>query len=210
MGQRTQIYIADFNPAQTYPDVPEHLGEPGTIPNPRNHGDRTRLSMYHNQWGYGCRMLLDAAGLFLTTRKSRIETEPQILGTHLCCENDFINERGDWEYTKKHCEVDATALCRPFAESANDWRKMVDFGDNNNGICVIYRQIDDFGNIEKAEVLFLRGWEETPKNEREEPAKILTAAEYLAQYREEEENAQALKIWNAVCEAFQVKEFTGK
>ena len=198
MGQRTQIYIAEFNPAHTFPDVPKEWGSAETVPNPNNHGDRVKLSMYHNQWGYGYRMLIDVAGLFLTARNSRITENTQVLGTHLHCENEYIKKRG----------VDATKLCRPFSESLDDWKNMVNFGDNNNGICVIYRQVDDYGNTEKAEVLFLRGGEDTPDGG--EPAKVLTATEYLEQFGEAECAAEALKIWNAICEAYEIKEFSAK
>lgn len=198
MGQRTQIYIAEFNPARTFPDVPKEWGSAETVPNPNNHGDRVKLSMYHNQWGYGYRMLMDVAGLFLTARNSRITKNTQVLGTHLHCENEYIKKRG----------VDATKLCRPFSESLGDWKNMVNFGDNNNGICVIYREVDDFGTTQKSEVLFLRGDEDTPDGG--EPAKVLTATEYLEQFGEAECAAEALKIWGAICEAYEIKEFSAK
>lgn len=208
MGQRTQIYIAEFNPAHTFPDVPKEWGSAETVPNPNNHGDRVKLSMYHNQWGYGYRMLMDVAGLFLTARNSRITESTQVLGTHLHCENDYINGRGEWQ-NNKHCEqVDAAKLCRPFSESLNDWKNMVNFGDNNNGICVIYREVDDYGTTQKSEVLFLRGDEDTPDGG--EPAKVLTATEYLEQFGEADAAAEALKIWGAICDAYEIKEFSAK
>lgn len=208
MGQRTQIYIAEFNPAHTFPDVPKEWGSLEKVPNPNNHGDRVKLSMYHNQWGHGYRMLLDVAGLFLTARNSLITANTRVLGTHLTCENDYVNGREEWQ-NNAHCgQADATKLCRPFSESLNDWKNMVNFGDNNNGICVIYREVDDYGTTQKAEVLFLRGDEDTPDDG--EPAKVLTATEYLEQFGESECAAEALKIWGAICEAYEIKEFSAK
>ncbi len=142
MGQRVQIYMAEYNAANTDTEHP-HM----------NHPEQYRITAYHNQWGYGWRGVLDAVGLILLTRLQRAEDAPFLLSDG---KSHLDSSDTEWLYQKKTPE-EIKDLCKPFAESVNKWKDMVDFEDNNNGIIVIRKDVRDFGGINSIETMFLRG-----------------------------------------------------
>lgn len=188
MGQRTQLYVIEHNAKIFY-------GE--------NHGGNkpreTQVLMFHNQWGYGYRQLLDALAYILSNRGTR---------TH-----KIVWDNGDDKqpnehpttYNKSWLEKDITAKAPQgnLFDNIDLWRNFVDYGDNNNGIVVleIFRNYDYiiFGNIQ-----CFRGGEDTPEGLAEgEP---MTIWDYINQYNEENDKTKLYNMIKSILQFWNITE----
>ena len=177
MGQRTQVYIA------------EHLVDDLSI-------DEYKVMIYHNQWGYGKQLVLDATGLYCLIRECRIDETLNVSGVHIGYEDIITRCLNDDKDKVK-------TLCRPLPESLSHWSNMVDYIDNNDGICVIYREVDRYGRTKKAQIAFLCG---DIYEEPNEPGSIVSAEQYMTQYHDKEEIKPILDYFNAACKMFNIEQ----
>ena len=155
MGQRTQLYIIEHAAKTFYGE-----GHSGNKPETR------RVSMYHNQWGYGYRQLFDLLAYVLSNRTTLHET----------------TQEGATIYNKMSFEEDLTqkAPRGNLFDSLNEWRNFVNYGDNNNGIvvCEIFR--DNYNNILFGNIQCFRGGEDTTTGTEDwEP---ITIKEFITQF----------------------------
>lgn len=177
MGQRTQVYIAE----RLVDDLKD---------------EECKIMIYHNQWGYGKQLVLDATGLYCLIRECRIDETLNVSGVHIGYEDiitRYLNDDKDKVKT----------LCRPLPESLSYWKNMINYVDNNDGICVIYREVDRYGRTKKAQIAFLCGDIYEKPNET---GSIVSAEQYMTQYHDKEEIKPILDYFNAACKMFKIEQ----
>lgn len=177
MGQRTQVYIAE----RLVDDLKD---------------EECKIMIYHNQWGYGKQLVLDATGLYCLIRDCRIDETLNVSGVHINYEDTITRCLNDDKNKVK-------TLCRPLSESLTHWKGMVDYVDNNDGICVIYREVDRYGRTKKAQIAFLCGDIHEKPNET---GSIVSAERYMTQYHDKEEIKPISDYFNAACKMFNIEQ----
>ena len=185
MGQRTQLYIIEHN-TKSFSYRSKKLE------------NFYEVSMYHNQWGYGYRQLLDVLAYILGNR-----TE---LNINKIFWNDGKN-KNPTSINKSWLEKDITqkAPTGNLFDNIPQWRKFVNYGDNNNGIVVLelFRHYEciNFGSIQ-----CFRGDEDLKNNETEgEP---ITIKEFIEQYTERGlKKDKIYKMIKSFLDFYNIKEF---
>lgn len=190
MGQRTQLYIIEHRAKCYYNEN-----------NPNNKERETRVYMFHNQWGYGYRQLLDALAYILSNRG--IMTHKVIWDNG----DDQQPNQNPTHYNKSWLEKDITdeAPKGNLFDRLDIWRNcFLDYGDNNNGIIVIELFRDSYEWINWGNIQCFRGGEDTPQGLADgEP---MTIWDYINQYTEEIDKKKVYKIIKSVLDLMDIKE----
>lgn len=185
MGQRTQILVIREN----------------------NKGQR-KSRFYHHQWGFGRVMYLAVMDAVMSDyNKETFADDYNFLNAHEFSTNERLtNEErfGDWpELTD--------ALSKADPDNLDTIRNVFDFGDNNNGGCVIYiRENETKYHNSTFKIGFLLGTEDETYQEKAF-ARWLSPAEYgKMNGGSDYSNEDFVDMFEKFCKYFGVEYFTNE